>query len=118
MVEITRENLTQFNNEGFFVARGLLDPEIDLDPIKAEYKEVLDNAVSDLQARGIIKNNYMLVSCQDSGSSIAYIIFYIRDNEGNWKKLKNVKIRKRTENIGFLAITTIKEQIKANTEKK
>ena len=59
MVEITRENLTQFNNEGFFVAKGLLDPEIDLGPIKAEYKEVLDNAVSDLQARGIIKNNYM-----------------------------------------------------------
>ncbi|MBH69180.1 MAG: hypothetical protein CMM58_12560 [Rhodospirillaceae bacterium] len=58
MSGITNENLTQFNNQGYFLAQGLLDPELDLGPIKTEYEQVLDKAVFDLKARDIIQDIY------------------------------------------------------------
>ena len=58
MSGITNENLNQFNDQGYFLAKRLLDPEIDLAPIKAEYEEVLDKAVFDLKVRGIIQGGY------------------------------------------------------------
>ena len=85
MVEITRENLTQFNNEGFFVAKGLLDPEIDLGAIKAEYKDVLDNAVLDLQARGVIKNNYRELPFEKRISQI------LEESDGELNKYLDIK---------------------------
>ena len=55
---ITNENLTQFNEQGYFLAQGLLDPEVDLGPIKTEYVQVLDKAVFKLKERGIIQDDY------------------------------------------------------------
>ena len=42
---ITADDLARFEDDGFVVIRGLLDPTRDLDPVVAEYETVLDRLV-------------------------------------------------------------------------
>ena len=92
MVGITRENLTQFNNEGFFLAKGLLDSENYLGPIKAEYKEVLDKAVLDLQTRGIIENNHMELSFEKRISQV------LEESDGELNKYLDITLPQKDIN--------------------
>jgi len=51
MGALTAEQLEHFEDEGFLVVEGVLDPETVLDPVIEEYTEVLDRLVHELYAR-------------------------------------------------------------------
>ena len=51
MSYLTAEQIAQFEDEGYLVVEGVLDPESVLDPVIDEYTEVLDTLVRDLYAR-------------------------------------------------------------------
>ena len=51
MSYLTAEQIAQFEDEGYLVVEGVLDPETVLDPVIDEYTEVLDTLVRDLYAR-------------------------------------------------------------------
>ena len=55
---LTEEQLEHFHREGYVVARGLLDPVQDLDPLVSEYEGVLDSLAHDLLAAGEISSLY------------------------------------------------------------
>lgn len=48
---LTAEQIAQFEEEGYLVVEGVLDPETVLDPVIEEYTEVLDTLVRDLYER-------------------------------------------------------------------
>lgn len=54
MTRLSAEQLARFDEEGYLVVEGLLDPVADLDPIIEEYKGVLDQLAADLYASGEI----------------------------------------------------------------
>jgi hypothetical protein len=58
MAGLTDAQRTQFETEGYVVVDNLLDPEQDLDPIIAEYHQVLDRLANDLVAAGKIRSTY------------------------------------------------------------
>jgi ectoine hydroxylase-related dioxygenase (phytanoyl-CoA dioxygenase family) len=58
MAPLTAEQLTQFEEEGYLVVRGLFDPIQDLDPVIAEYHGVLDNLAQDLYDQSVIGSTY------------------------------------------------------------
>ena len=58
MAHLTPEQVGQFEEEGYVVVEGLLDPDHDLDPIIAEYEGVLDRLALDLVAAGRIADTY------------------------------------------------------------
>jgi phytanoyl-CoA hydroxylase len=47
-----------FAREGYFIARGLLDPETDLEPVKKEYSALLDRLAEEWHERGRISSPY------------------------------------------------------------
>ncbi len=55
---LSREQLDSFNEKGYLLVEGLLDPVADLDPIIAEYQTVLDNLADELHAQGRIRERY------------------------------------------------------------
>lgn len=55
---ITDADLKRFEDQGYLLARGLLDPDRDLGPLIAEYEMVLDDAVTDLARRGMIQHGH------------------------------------------------------------
>lgn len=58
MARLSAEQVARFEDEGYLVVEGLLDPQADLDPIIEEYKGVLDQLARDLYARGEISSLY------------------------------------------------------------
>ncbi|GIV80248.1 MAG: hypothetical protein KatS3mg050_4642 [Litorilinea sp.] len=58
MTFLTQEQVQQFEDQGYLLVEGLLDPVADLDPIIEEYKGVLDRLASELYARGEIRSTY------------------------------------------------------------
>lgn len=55
---LTEEQRTTFDEEGYLVVRGALDPERDLAPIAIEYGQVLDRLANDLVAAGELESTY------------------------------------------------------------
>ncbi len=55
---LTKEQHDTFDKEGYLVLRGVLDKERDLDPIIAEYGQVLDRLADDLLAAGKLESAY------------------------------------------------------------
>ena len=55
---ISSEQLREFEQEGYLLVKGLLDPIADLDPVIAEYTGVLDQLARELFADGLIKSTY------------------------------------------------------------
>lgn len=58
MKPISDEQLKTFDEHGYVVVKGLLDPETDLDPIIREYAGVLDNLANEPYAEGTISSTY------------------------------------------------------------
>jgi ectoine hydroxylase-related dioxygenase (phytanoyl-CoA dioxygenase family) len=58
MTFITSADRQRFNEDGYLLVTGLLDPENDLDPLIMEYAEVLEAAAKDLFVRGKITSLY------------------------------------------------------------
>ena len=56
MGSLTKEQVAQFEEEGYLVVRGLFDPAQDLHPIIDEYKGVLDTLAGELYAKGEISS--------------------------------------------------------------
>ena len=48
---LTTEQIAQFDEKGYLVVEGVLDPKTILDPVIEEYTEVLDTLVRDLYER-------------------------------------------------------------------
>lgn len=55
---LTAEQVQQFEDEGYLLVKGVLDPVKDLDPIIAEYDGVLDRLADELFADGQITSRY------------------------------------------------------------
>ena len=55
---ISAEQMRQFEQEGYLLVKGLLDPVKDLEPVIAEYGEVLDQLARELFADGVISSTY------------------------------------------------------------
>jgi phytanoyl-CoA hydroxylase len=55
---LTDQQVDQFNDEGYLLVEGVLDPELDLDPIIAEYDGVLDRLADELFDSGEIASKY------------------------------------------------------------
>ena len=55
---LTASELAQFDDQGFLLIEGLLDPETDLDPILAEYDGVLDRLATELHEQGELRSTY------------------------------------------------------------
>jgi ectoine hydroxylase-related dioxygenase (phytanoyl-CoA dioxygenase family) len=55
---ISDEQLAVFNEQGYLVVEGLLDPQHDLDPIIREYEGVLNHLADELHAAGSIASTY------------------------------------------------------------
>jgi ectoine hydroxylase-related dioxygenase (phytanoyl-CoA dioxygenase family) len=58
MTHLSAAQMAQFEEEGYLLVEGLLDPAEDLDPIIEEYKGVLENLAQDLYVRGEISSTY------------------------------------------------------------
>ncbi|MSR81789.1 MAG: phytanoyl-CoA dioxygenase [Candidatus Latescibacteria bacterium] len=79
MPVLTVSQLSHFEQEGYLVVRGLLDPALDLDPVIREYEEVLDKLAEELYAQGRISSTYeelpfgrrLIQICAESGSTHA-----------------------------------------------
>src|SRR5436190_11760219 len=50
--------LTQLTDEGYVVVEDILDPAVDLEPVIAEYQEVLDGIAASLCAAGTLRSTY------------------------------------------------------------
>jgi len=55
---LTAAELSHFQEEGYVVVEGVLDPDRDIAPVLAEYGEVLDRIAASLQAEGILRSTY------------------------------------------------------------
>jgi phytanoyl-CoA hydroxylase len=51
-------DLEHFNREGYFIARGLLDPETDLRPVKEEYSALLDKLAEEWHRQGKVSSTF------------------------------------------------------------
>jgi phytanoyl-CoA hydroxylase len=75
MDTLSKNQLSQFESEGYLVIRGFFDPVADLEPIINEYAGVLDRLAAKLFAAGETKSLYaehdfserLIHICQDSG---------------------------------------------------
>ena len=54
MRQLTREQMEQYETDGYVVVRGFLDPDKHLLPVLNEYEEVLDALVRSLFSQGKI----------------------------------------------------------------
>ena len=55
---LSEQQLTHFVEEGYLVARGLLDYELDIAPVIAEYEARLDEVLAGWQAAGLIGDGW------------------------------------------------------------
>jgi phytanoyl-CoA hydroxylase len=55
---LTEEQRRRFAEEGCVVVEGLLDPELDIAPVMAEYSGVLDRIAEVLVSEGAIRSTY------------------------------------------------------------
>ena len=55
---LTAEQLDNFEQHGYVVARGLLDPESDLQPVIDEYADLLDQLISEWQLKGYLQHGF------------------------------------------------------------
>ena len=51
-------DVDNFNTQGYFIARSLLDPEIDLGPVKKEYSDLLDFLANEWHRAGKTSSTY------------------------------------------------------------
>ncbi len=58
MAVTTATVLEQFDREGYYVYRGLLDPEEDLHPVVDEYSDLLDGLLGRLAEAGEVQDTY------------------------------------------------------------
>ncbi|HCQ01929.1 MAG TPA: phytanoyl-CoA dioxygenase, partial [Candidatus Latescibacteria bacterium] len=58
MTGIPDEQLTFFEEQGYLLAKGLLDPVQDLDPVMREYEGVLDYLAIELYQQRVIASTY------------------------------------------------------------
>lgn len=58
MASLSPEQVEQFHTEGYLLVEGLFDPQEDIEPITAEYQQVLDTLVDELYAKGEISSRY------------------------------------------------------------
>lgn len=58
MGALTRQQLKQFEEQGYVLVENLLNPQSDLDPVIHEYKGVLDNLARELYDQGAIASTY------------------------------------------------------------
>lgn len=58
MGSLSREQVDQFEDQGYLVVQGLFDPKEDLDPVIEEYQGVLDRLVDELFEAGRISSRY------------------------------------------------------------
>jgi ectoine hydroxylase-related dioxygenase (phytanoyl-CoA dioxygenase family) len=58
MAYLTQAQVKQFEEQGYLLVEGVLDPEQDLDPIIEEYKGVLERLAQELYERGEISSTY------------------------------------------------------------
>lgn len=79
MAAISENQLAHFEEEGYLVVRGLLDPEEDLDPVIREYEGVLNSLAQELCSQGRIPSTFadlpfgprLIRLCAESGSTHA-----------------------------------------------
>ena len=58
MPHLTPSQLDHYHEHGYVLVENLLDPTTDLDPVLAEYAQVLDNLANELFAQGKIASTY------------------------------------------------------------
>ena len=58
MPQLTPPQLDHYRAHGFVLVEDLLDPTTDIDPVLAEYDEVLDDLADELFAAGQIASKY------------------------------------------------------------
>ena len=58
MKKLTPDQLTHFEEEGYLLLKGLLDPQTDLQPVTQEYTDVLDRLARELYENGEIASTY------------------------------------------------------------
>jgi hypothetical protein len=58
MAFLTKEQVEQFNEDGYLIVKGLFDPEEDLMPVVREYEQVLENLARESYEKGEIKSTY------------------------------------------------------------
>src|ERR671936_933850 len=75
MPALSAAQLTHLTDEGYVVVEDVLDPAVDLEPVIAEYQEVLDGIAASLYAEGAIRSTYaglpfaerLIQVCAESG---------------------------------------------------
>ncbi len=78
---ITRSALDQFEEDGYVVGEGILDPDEDLQPVIDEYSELLDRLAEQWHSEGVLSSAYEDLPFGERLSEIA------RETEGryvNW----------------------------------
>src|SRR6186713_1434639 len=65
MTVLSKEQVAQFEDQGFLLVKGVFNPEADLDPIINEYYGILDRLVDQLFEAGEIKSRYTELSFSD-----------------------------------------------------
>ncbi len=55
---LTPQQLVRYSEDGYLVLRGLLEPERDLAPLRAEYESLLDVVAAKLQADGVVSSRH------------------------------------------------------------
>ena len=58
MAGLTHAQLEQYRDQGYVVVDDVLDPAEDLEPVMAEYGDVLDRIANELHAEGVISSTY------------------------------------------------------------
>ncbi|MFN8524217.1 MAG: phytanoyl-CoA dioxygenase family protein [Chloroflexota bacterium] len=72
---LTAEQMKRFDEDGYLVVEGVLDPERDIKPVLDEYNGVLDGIARDLVAEGKLRSTYaelpfvdrLVQVCEESG---------------------------------------------------
>ncbi|MGH9511408.1 MAG: phytanoyl-CoA dioxygenase family protein [Terriglobales bacterium] len=64
-IQSTCVDMQQFDGEGYFIARGLLDPKIDFQPIKEEYSVLLDGLAKEWYKQGKVSSTFTELSFGD-----------------------------------------------------
>ena len=75
---ITKANLEQFEQEGYFVGEGILDPDEDLQPVVDEYDGLLDRLAREWHADGTLSSAYEAMPFGERLSHVA------RETDGSY----------------------------------
>ena len=83
---ITKQNLEQFEQEGYFVGEGVLDPDEDLQPVVDEYDELLDRLAREWHSDGKLSSTYQDMSFGERLSHVA------RETEGTYSSWIDISL--------------------------